>query len=398
MKKILIFISASIFSLVSLAQNAIEVTFDSFKDEPVFVEGWDTWTINMQNDAYRFSFDIVGTADSYVGTFSTSDGTVDGGFSFGYILSSTTRINFATCDLTIVETHPSKTITRYVLEANILSTDGVKYLVKASYDVLTPTETLEGIILNAQVNPTDAGFVVLAKSDSLNLDINLAFNWVFGIDGNFTAKQIDTLKTAITHDGKTFVPVELDMYIEYTDSLTNGDMGYTIPVLQFVSPDVVSYSLKLEAPIVFADTVDIVCTNLSWDASLATTDSIILFQASNATYSIEGMYTETLLRNGVYEGTSLSVEIKDIATGKTIYPRKNTMTISGNILLGYSAKLTVLGDDHVCYLLNLSYVKEPVTATEEVKVENSLQKQIQNGTLVILKDGVKYNVLGSVIK
>ena len=126
MKKILIFISASIFSLVSLAQNTIEVTFDSFKDEPVFVEGWDTWTINMQNDAYRFSFDIVGTADSYVGTFSTSDGTVDGGFSFGYILSSTTRINFATCDLTIVETHPSKTITRYVLEANILSTDGVK--------------------------------------------------------------------------------------------------------------------------------------------------------------------------------------------------------------------------------------------------------------------------------
>ena len=61
MKKIFTLIFASILALATYAQDVIEVTFDSFTNEPEYNDGWEDWIINVENENYRFVFDFYGS-------------------------------------------------------------------------------------------------------------------------------------------------------------------------------------------------------------------------------------------------------------------------------------------------------------------------------------------------
>ena len=159
-------------ALASFGQDVIEITFDRFDNEPEYNDGWEDWIINLKNDKYRFVFDFYGSAETFAGVYSTQDGSLDGSFSYGYDLQTTpyaTRIDFESCELTITETRPSATITRYLLEANIVDTNDKHYLVTASHDILTATEVVEAEILNAQITPTDYGFMITANDTGVGI-------------------------------------------------------------------------------------------------------------------------------------------------------------------------------------------------------------------------------------
>jgi hypothetical protein len=301
--------------------------------------------------------------------------------------------------LTITETHPNVTTTRYVLEADIISTDNVRYLVHATHDVLTATETITAEILDALITPTDYGFIITAVDNEKNLDIQLAinWNWSFGIEGNFSSKIVDTENTVITHNGESFDPQELTMEIVFAEKLTNGKPGYRIPALQFLSPDVVAYDLSIEAPIVVTDTVDITCTNLAWDESQKA-ESSIMFEASNATYSIFGMLSATAVAKGTYKSDKASVELTNIATSESIGALLTTVVVDGNKLKGFTAEVEVLGSDSKLYLIHLSTVEDIPSAIEDVEVLDTPNKIIINGQMIIIKDGVKFNTMGQMIK
>lgn len=406
MKKIFILLFVSILSLVSFGQDVIEVTFDKFYDDPSYTPeetitdrrgntvtiGGD-WYVSLVKDDARFIFDYYGgTPDSFTGNYTIDN--IDTGFSYGYYQG--TRVNYATCDLTITETHPSANLTRYVLEADIVTDEGTHYLVHANHDVLTATETVMATILDAKITPTDYGFLLTATNDAQNLDINLAIKWSFGIEGYFGTKVVDADNTVITHNGKSFDPLELEMEIVFADKLTNGDPGYRIERLYFLSPDVEAYELNIEAPILVTDTVDITCTNLAWDESQKA-ESSIMFEASNASYSLFGMLSATSIKAGTYEGDKVSIELTEIATDKSISALQTTAVVSGNILKGYTVEVQMLGTDHKRYLVHLSKSKE-TTNVENLEVMTGIKKIVVDGQLVIIKNGVQYTILGATIK
>lgn len=55
----------------------------------------------------------------------------------------------------------------------------------------------------------------------------------------------------------------------------------------------------------------------------------------------------------------------------------------------------LLGDNRVWYNIHLTTAATITTATENIPVQTAAKKIIENGQLWIVKDGVKYNVLGS---
>ena len=405
MKKIFTLIFASIFSLFVFGQDVIEVTFDKFYNDPSYTPeetytgrngntvtiGGD-WLISVKNDHAQFTFDYYGgTPDTFTGSFTIDN--IDTGFSYGYYQNK--RVNYKTCDLTITETRPTATITRYVLEADITSEDDVHYLVHATHDVLTATETVTAEILDAEITLTDYGFLLTAKHDEQNLDIQLAIKWGFGVEGYFSSKVVDTVNTVITHNGNSFDPMELEMEVIFVEKLTNGYSGYSIPNMRFLSPDVLEYNLKIEVPIVVTDTVDITCTNLVWDESQKA-ESAIMFEASDDTYSIFGMLSATSIKTGTYSSETATVELTHIATGKSIGALITTVVIGGNPLKkDFTIEGEVLGDDNKLYLIHLS--KSETTDLENVEVHAPAQKQMKNGRLIISKDGIEYNVQGKII-
>lgn len=400
MKSILTLIFASMMALASFGQDVIEITFDSFDNEPEYNDGWEDWIISLKNDKYRFVFDFYGSAETFAGNYSTQDGSLDGSFSYGYDLQTTpyaTRIDFESCELTITETHPSATITRYVLEADIISTDDVHYLVHATHDILTATETITAEILDALITPTDYGFILTAVDNEKNLDIQLAIKWSFGIEGYFSSKVVDTENTVITHNGESFDPQELTMEIVFAEELTNGKPGYRIPALQFLSPDVVAYDLSIEAPIVVTETVGITCTNLAWDDSQKA-ESSIMFEASNETYSIFGMLSATAVAKGTYNSEKASVELTNITTSESIGALITTVVVDGNKIKGFTAEVEVLGSDSKLYLIHLSTEEDIPSYLEDVEVLDTPNKIIINGQMIIIKDGVKFNTMGQMIK
>lgn len=404
MKKIFTFIFASLLSLVSFGQDVIEVTFDKFYDDPSYTPeetitgrngntvtvGGD-WLISLKNDNAQFIFDYFGgTPDSFTGSYTIDN--IDTGFSYGYYQG--TRVNYATCDLTITETHPSANLTRYVLEADIVSKDGLHYLVHATHDILTATETITAEILDAQITPTDYGFMLTAKNDEQNLDIQLAIKWSFGVEGYFSSKVVDTVNTNITHKGNTFDPMEMEMEVTFVNKLTSGYPGYSIPSLRFLSPDVTAYDLKIEAPIVVTETVDITCTNLAWDESQKA-ESAIMFEASNETYSISGMLSASSIKVGTYDSETATVELTNTTTGKSVTALITTVVIAGNPLKkDFTVEVELLGDDSNMYLIHLSKSSTTTAIDNITSGENTTIKTIENGQLIIIRNGEMFNAQG----
>jgi hypothetical protein len=399
-------------TLASFGQDVIEITFDSFDEDPLYTPADTTisrrtgetiitpanWLVKLEHDTYRFSFNFYG--EDLVGTYSFTEGDFLEDYTYGYDKQTTpyaTGIDFESCELTITETRPSATITRYHLEANIVDTNDKHYLVKATHDILTATEVVEAEILDAQITPTEYGFVLTAKDTDEDLDIQLAIEWNFGITGSFTSKLVNQELTAITHNDTTFNPQELEMTITFAENLSTGKPGYIIPSLQFLSPDVVAYNLHLEAPIIATDTVEVTCFNLAWDESQKS-ESAIMFEASNGTYAVFGMLSAESIKAGEYIGEKASLELTEIATGASITPLTSTLTVAGNKLKGFTVAAEVLGNDHKVYNLDLSFQDETPSNVDNVEVKKEIQKMIVNGQLIIMKDGAKYNSMGQMIK
>ena len=164
--------------------------------------------------------------------------------------------------------------------------------------------------------------------------------------------------------------------------------------MSFVNID--AYELNIEAPILVTDIVDITCTNLAWDDSQKA-ESSIMFEASNATYSLFGMLSAISIKAGTYEGDKVSTELIEIATDKTISALHTTAVVSGNVLKGYTVEVQMLGTDHKRYLIHLSKSKE-TTNVENLEVMIGVKKIVVDGQLLIIKNGVQYTILGATIK
>ena len=84
------------------------------------------------------------------------------------------------------------------------------------------------------------------------------------------------------------------------------------------------------------------------------------------------------------------------AVQKIWYMVNGTVTVENNE--GY-IKITAVATNSYGVPVNITYNAAPATAVENTKVENGdTRKVVKDNQLYILKDGVKYNVLGAVVK
>ena len=84
------------------------------------------------------------------------------------------------------------------------------------------------------------------------------------------------------------------------------------------------------------------------------------------------------------------------AVQKIWYMVNGTVTVENNAGL---IKITVDATNSYDVPVKVVYNASPTTAVENTKIENSnASKVVKDNQIFILKDGVKYNVLGSVIK
>ena len=103
------------------------------------------------------------------------------------------------------------------------------------------------------------------------------------------------------------------------------------------------------------------------------------------------------MNNAYATVVQVSVEIIETTTSHTITPLKSTITLDGNALKGFSIIGEVLGNDHQVYQITLSKQTNP-TAIQDITATKTVQKTLQGGQLIIIKNGVKYNVLGAIVK
>ena len=197
----------------------------------------------------------------------------------------------------------------------------------------------------------------------------------------------------ITHNGNSFDPLELEMEVVFSKKLTSGYPGYSIQSLHFLSPDVLEYNLKIEAPILVTDTVDITCTNLTWDESQKA-ESAIMFEASDETYSVFGMLSASSIKVGTYDSEKATVELTNTTTGKSVTALITTVVIAGNPLKKeFTVEVELLGDDSNMYLLHLSK-SETITGFENLEVQTQVQKLLNNGQLIIIRGDEMFNAQG----
>jgi hypothetical protein len=63
-----------------------------------------------------------------------------------------------------------------------------------------------------------------------------------------------------------------------------------------------------------------------------------------------------------------------------------------------TATAGLLGSDHVWYNIMVTTKEAPASAVDNITTTVAPVKMIQNGQLVIIRNGVKYNVQGAVVK
>ena len=157
--------------------------------------------------------------------------------------------------------------------------------------------------------------------------------------------------------------------------------------------------------------VDLMAADGSSTATLtflveATDDAIVVptgVYPINETYEIGTVLSGSWMTDeygeyplGTYYGTGYPDTDGWYTIEKLWYLVNGTVTVENNE--GY-IKITAVATNSYGVPVNITYNAAPATAVENTKVENGdTRKVVKDNQLYIIKEGVKYNVLGAVVK
>lgn len=122
----------------------------------------------------------------------------------------------------------------------------------------------------------------------------------------------------------------------------------------------------------------------------------LIIEGKNKDYNLEIM----LLVDNAHEGVTTA----DFAEASILTVNADASQISflhGTLTVNETddtATAGLLGSDHVWYNIMVTTKEAPVSAVDNITTTVAPQKVIRNGQLIIIKNGVEYNVVGAVIK
>lgn len=147
------------------------------------------------------------------------------------------------------------------------------------------------------------------------------------------------------------------------------------------------------ATIVPTDTIDI---NMYEGQIYLKYGMFLTIEGKNKDYNLEIM----LLVDNAHEGVTTA----DFAEASILTVNADASQISflhGTLTVNETddtATAGLLGSDHVWYNIMVTTKEAPVSAVDNITTTVAPQKVIRNGQLIIIKNGVEYNVVGAVIK
>ena len=348
-------------------QNAVAetITLDGgvFLVEPEYEAETREWYIAVESHGYTFRLCWYGSADDFTGTFSFDD--ISWGWTWGWYQSADLFYEIFPSDITmtIAEKQISNYLTQIILDATITDTNDNIYVLHIVHEMFTPKSTVETILENAQLTIGE-GYYIIDGNDN-ELDIQLTINSPT-IDGLYNKDYFDLNATKITYNGVEQQILQATLMI-MGGTLPNGSLGYFAD-FSFYNQDTILHHVSMQASLpAVKDTIEIACTNLQVDESMADF-GLIMVSGSNDFYDVFAMYEGEYADAGVY---NVSVSITDKITWL-----EPTEAITATLTLteetdGWHANIEAYGKDYNWYSIDMSYVVPEPTDTVDITFETT---------------------------
>ena len=112
--------------------------------------------------------------------------------------------------------------------------------------------------------------------------------------------------------------------------------------------------------------------------------------------AMSGMWVEDPTYGGYAMGCYYSTLDSEMYIEKLWYMVEGTVTVKKNA----DASIAIIAEAINSYgvPVKVTYNAKEVTALNNIKIEKTARKVLKNNQLFLVKDGVRYNVLGSVVK
>lgn len=236
--------------------------------------------------------------DGYVGTFTTEDFEVEYSYMWYYDeWYEEVYVEFEDITMTISLDSVSEYVDVLNLNATILGDDGNTYVVSASKEVLTPKETIELTIEEANMvwDADEMVSVLTAKNDQMELSLTYAASWA---TGPFSMLDVFPEESSVKYNGVALELESLDMLVTATKNEA-GAVGYEVE-LTLVSSEPIQYNVSMFAPLPVEDTVEIEFDNLEIDESGAWDWGWIFLYGSNDEWNLQAGIGDWEMMEGTY--------------------------------------------------------------------------------------------------
>ena len=347
----------SIQSKQKAVKETINLDGGVFLVEPEYEAETGEWYIAVESNGYTFRLCWYAPEEDFTGTFTFDDISWD--WTWGWYQSADLFYEIFPSDInmTISQQKVSNYLTQIVLDATIYDPNDNVYVLHIVHEMLSPKETVQTVLTNTQLTIGE-GYYVLDGNDN-KLDLLLTVNSSI-IDGLYNKDYFDLKTTKITYNGVEQQILQATLMV-MGGTLSNGSLGYFAD-LSFYNQDTVLHQVSMQASLpAVKDTIEITCTNLQVDESLADF-GLIMVSGSNDFYDIFAMYEGEYAEAGVY---NVSVSMTDKITWL-----EPTEAITATLNLtedtdGWHANIEAYGKDYNWYSIDMSYVvPEPIDTVD----------------------------------
>ena len=303
--------------------------------------------------------------DGYVGTFTTKDFEVSNSYMWYYDEGfREVFVEYKKVTMTITLDPVSEYVDVLNLNATIIGDDGNTYVVKASKEIITPKDTIELTIEDANMvwNADEMVSVLTAKDDQMELSLTYAAPWA---TGPFSMLDIFPEESSVKYKGVALELESLDMLVTATKNEA-GTVGYQVG-MTLVSSEPIQYNVSLFAPLPIVDTVEIEFENLEIDESAASSYSLISLYGSNDEWDLHAVINDGMMMEGSYAGEEyVMFYLTNIITEQLIEQVYAELTVTNDPIYGWVIDIVSHCTDNVVYKVHM--LKKIPTPTDTVTI------------------------------
>lgn len=407
---------------------ATNMTIDEFE-----LFGMYFCTITASNEEYEVTLDMANGLP--LGELTSADFNVE--WSSVYRVADDEEIAFEDIlSATVTEVDGQRAI-----KAQALGVDTILYNLDLSYVLPTATDTVEVVFTtpaSAEYYDSYGDYYIYNENEEyiVALDIFAEKNALEGeyegedfdyyytevgliVDGDTTGVAVAAAKATATKVSDDLVHIDAELlcenevlYLVSTDvtmsklglqyDMTEGEVNreYNLNDELTITTDYVADYGQLYVDVMAGDMSDLM------SLLFFVNDTVEGLVIPEGTYPISDTYAEgTVLASTGYDadyGAMPSNYCTLVADGGNLYLNECFFMVGGSVVVEHvdgHLKITIDAVNSYDVPAHIVYEANPVeTSFENIKVSTNASKVVENNQLFIIKDGVKYNIMGSVVK